>query len=97
MTLPLADVAAEEAIWVMVLKSLVIFAVVFAIVPVLTVVERKVLGRFQSRYGPNRVGPFGLMQPRQHTVPVQAPIWPDEVSLQASPSFWAGTATQVLI
>ena len=42
---------------------MIIFALVFAIVPVLTVVERKVLGRFQARYGPNRIGPFGLMQP----------------------------------
>ena len=33
------------------------------IVPVLTVVERKLLGRFQARYGPNRVGPLGLVQP----------------------------------
>src|SRR6266513_529139 len=33
------------------------------IVPLLTVAERKILGRFQNRYGPNRVGPFGLLQP----------------------------------
>jgi NADH-quinone oxidoreductase subunit H len=62
-SVPLADVGFAEATWIMVLKSLVIFAVIFAIVPVLTVIERKVLGRFQARYGPNRVGPFGLMQP----------------------------------
>jgi NADH-quinone oxidoreductase subunit H len=30
---------------------------------VLTVVERKLIGRFQNRYGPNRVGPVGLLQP----------------------------------
>ncbi|MQA73044.1 MAG: NADH-quinone oxidoreductase subunit NuoH [Solirubrobacterales bacterium] len=47
----------------MVVKSIVIFLVVFMIVPVLTVVERKLIGRFQNRYGPNRVGPVGLMQP----------------------------------
>ena len=60
---PIADVGFVEATWILIVKSLVIFAVIFAIVPVLTVVERKVLGRFQHRYGPNRIGPFGLMQP----------------------------------
>jgi NADH-quinone oxidoreductase subunit H len=33
------------------------------VLPVLVIYERKLLGRFQGRYGPNRVGPFGLMQP----------------------------------
>jgi NADH-quinone oxidoreductase subunit H len=62
-TLPIADTSFVEATWILVVKSIVIFAVIFAIVPMLTVLERKLLGRFQSRYGPNRVGPFGLLQP----------------------------------
>jgi hypothetical protein len=36
----LAEVGFAEATWILVLKSLVIFAVIFAIVPVLTVIER---------------------------------------------------------
>jgi NADH-quinone oxidoreductase subunit H len=63
MTLTPADTSFVEATWILVVKSIVIFAVIFAIVPMLTVVERKLLGRFQARYGPNRVGPFGLLQP----------------------------------
>jgi NADH-quinone oxidoreductase subunit H len=61
--MPLADVGYAEASWILVVKSLVIFAAVFAIAPLLTLVERKLLGRFQARYGPNRVGPYGLLQP----------------------------------
>jgi NADH-quinone oxidoreductase subunit H len=61
--LPIADTTFVEATWILILKSIVIFAVIFAIVPMLTVMERKLLGRFQARYGPNRVGPLGLLQP----------------------------------
>jgi NADH-quinone oxidoreductase subunit H len=61
--LPLADTGVAEATWVLIVKSIVIFAVIFAILPILTVVERKLIGRFQHRYGPNRVGPYGLFQP----------------------------------
>lgn len=59
----LGDVYHYEAWWIQIVKVLVIFAVTFAILPVLIVYERKLLGRFQNRYGPNRVGPFGLLQP----------------------------------
>ncbi|MBS1892173.1 MAG: NADH-quinone oxidoreductase subunit H, partial [Actinobacteria bacterium] len=59
--LPLADTQVAESIWIMIAKSIVIFAVIFGILPILTVVERKLIGRFQHRYGPNRVGPFGLL------------------------------------
>jgi NADH-quinone oxidoreductase subunit H len=62
-SLPLGEVGFAEASWIMVVKSLIIFLGVFLIVPVLTWVERKLIGRFQQRYGPNRVGPVGLLQP----------------------------------
>ena len=59
----LADVNYFEPWWVQIIKALVIFLVIFLILPIMIVYERKLLGRFQNRYGPNRVGPFGLMQP----------------------------------
>jgi NADH-quinone oxidoreductase subunit H len=59
----LAEVNYFEPWWMQILKSLVIFFVLFNLVPIALLGERKILGRFQHRYGPNRVGPFGIMQP----------------------------------
>jgi NADH-quinone oxidoreductase subunit H len=63
MSVPFAEVGYFEPWWMQILKALVIFAVGLQLVPIVLIVERKLLGRFQNRYGPNRVGPFGLLQP----------------------------------
>src|SRR4030043_1926518 len=46
-----------------IVKVVVVFGVLMGAVAYLTLAERKILGRIQVRYGPNRVGPFGLFQP----------------------------------
>ncbi len=45
------------------LKIAVILAVFGGLFAALTLAERKILGRVQNRPGPNRTGPFGLLQP----------------------------------
>jgi NADH-quinone oxidoreductase subunit H len=63
------------------IKSLVIIVVLLTGFAYMTWVERKVMARLQTRYGPNRVGPFGLLQPladglklifKEELIPAQA-------------------------
>jgi NADH-quinone oxidoreductase subunit H len=49
--------------WVSLLQALVIINLVMGAFAYLTLAERKVMGRMQLRYGPNRAGPYGLLQP----------------------------------
>jgi NADH-quinone oxidoreductase subunit H len=58
-----ATVGYFEPWWIQILKAAVIFLVGLQLVPIVLIAERKLLGRFQGRYGPNRVGPFGMLQP----------------------------------
>jgi NADH-quinone oxidoreductase subunit H len=60
---PLATVGYFEPWWMQIAKGIVLFAVGLQLVPIVLLAERKLLGRFQNRYGPNRVGPFGVLQP----------------------------------
>jgi len=60
---PLAVVHYYEQWYVQLIKGVVLFAVGFQMIPLVLLAERKLLGRFQQRYGPNRVGVFGLLQP----------------------------------
>ena len=49
--------------WIDVIKAAVVINLVMVCFAYATWLERKLLGRMQLRYGPNRAGPFGLLQP----------------------------------
>ncbi len=45
------------------IKSIILIVLLLTGFAYMTWIERKMVARFQVRYGPNRVGPFGLLQP----------------------------------
>ena len=53
----------NEPWWIDTIKAFLIVNIVLGAFAYSTWLERKLLGRMQLRYGPNRAGPFGLLQP----------------------------------
>jgi NADH-quinone oxidoreductase subunit H len=53
----------REPWWIAIIMSFLIINLVMVAFAYTTWLERKLLGRMQNRYGPNRAGPFGLLQP----------------------------------
>ncbi len=61
--IPEPNMTALQAAVLGLIKIAVIIGVVLGVVAYSVWLERKVLARIQARFGPNRVGPFGLLQP----------------------------------
>ena len=53
----------HEVWWITLIKSAIVVNVVMLFFALTTWLERKLLGRLQNRYGPNRAGPKGLLVP----------------------------------
>jgi NADH-quinone oxidoreductase subunit H len=53
----------NEPWWIDAVKAFVIINLLLLTFAYMTLVERKLIGRMQLRYGPNRAGPRGLLQP----------------------------------
>src|SRR5215208_130893 len=71
--------------WIDIIKAFIVVNLVLGAFAYLTWVERKLLGRMQNRYGPNRAGPLGLLQPIA-----------DLVKLLRKESFFPASAVDVL-
>jgi len=63
MNLLVADVMLAEPWWIVVIKAVILFSIGLTLIPVALMADRKVMGRMQNRYGPTRVGPYGLLTP----------------------------------
>jgi NADH-quinone oxidoreductase subunit H len=90
-------IASIDPWWIDIIKSLLIVNIVLLGFAYLTWVERKVLGRMQLRYGPNRAGPKGLLQPIADLVKLIrkeafAPVAAIDVLYIAMPAISAFTA-----
>jgi NADH-quinone oxidoreductase subunit H len=87
----------SEPWWIGLIKAGVIVNVLLISMAFTTLLERKLLGRMQLRYGPNRAGPYGIIQPFADLIKMVrkeafAPIAAIDLLYIAAPAFSAFTA-----
>ena len=58
---PVADFS-DDTIWVVLVKAVLVFVYLVVTTLVAILAERRIIARMQNRPGPNRTGPFGLLQ-----------------------------------
>jgi NADH-quinone oxidoreductase subunit H len=77
----LLPLASAEPWWIGAIEALVIVNVLLLAFAYMTLIERKLLGRLQLRFGPNRAGPFGVIQPFCDLIKLvrKAPFQPDRL------------------
>lgn len=78
------------------IKSIVMLGFLLISAAYIVLAERKLLGRMQTRYGPNRVGPFGLLQSLADGLKLllKEPITPSQVRV---PVYLAAPAISVFV
>ena len=70
----------------MVVKITLVLVVFLTTIAYVVLMERKVLGFIQLRYGPNRVGPWGLLQPLADLIKLSCPLRPYRLPTVSSPT-----------
>ena len=87
----------QELWWISLIKAIVLINILLGAVAYTTWLERKLLGRMQNRFGPNRAGIFGLLQPIADLVKMIRkesffPVASTHLPYIAAPAIAAGTA-----
>jgi len=90
----------DEPLWLVLIKVLAVFVFLVVMTLFAIVFERKVVGRMQNRIGPNRTGPWGVLQSladgmklafKEEIIPLLAdkPVYWIAPVLSATPAFLA--------
>ncbi len=83
---------AQDPVWLILVKTVAIFAILVVTVLLTIWGERRVVARMQQRLGPNRVGPFGVLQGLMDGIKLAL----KELIIPKSADFWVYVLAPIL-